>query len=37
MTFKINENPNNGHETKSDIFSWKKFKSDTNLFFNKLC
>ena len=28
-------NPNNGNETKSDIFTWDIFKSDTMSFFNK--
>ena len=30
-------NPNNGHETKSDIFPWGIFKSDTISFFIKSC
>ena len=29
-------NPNNGNETKSDIFPWKIFKSDTILFYQKI-
>ena len=28
-------NPNNGNETKSDIFPWDIFKSDTISFFIK--
>ena len=28
-------NPNNGNETKSDIFSWDTFKSDTISFLSK--
>ena len=28
-------NPNNGNETKSEIFSWDIFKSDTISFFIK--
>ena len=28
-------NPNNGNETKSDIFTWDIFKSDTMSFLNK--
>ena len=28
-------NPNNGNETKSDIFLWGIFKSDTKSFFIK--
>ena len=28
-------NPNNGNQTKSDIFSWHIFKSDTTSFFIK--
>ena len=27
--------PNNGNETKSDIFQWNIFKSDTTCFFIK--
>ena len=27
------ENPNSGNETKSDIFPWDKFRSDTISFF----
>ena len=34
MTFKI-VNPNNGNETKSDIFPWDIFKSDAISFFSK--
>ena len=30
-------NPNNGIETKSDIFPWAIFKSDTISFFIKSC
>ena len=28
--------PNNGNETKSDIFSWDTFKSDTISFLSKI-
>ena len=28
-------NPDNGNETKSDIFLWDIFKSDTTSLFNK--
>ena len=34
MTFKI-VNPNNGNETKSNIFPWDIFKSDAISFFSK--
>ena len=30
-------NPHNGNETKSDIFSWNIFKSDTISFYIKKC
>ena len=29
-------NPNNGNETKSDIFSWSIFKSDAIFFLSKI-
>ena len=35
MTFKI-VNPNNGNETKSNIFPWDIFKSDAISFFSKI-
>ena len=31
------KNPNNGNETKSDIFPWDRFKSDHISFFIKKC
>ena len=33
--FMTNVNPNNGNETKQDIFSWGIFKSDSISFFTK--
>ena len=35
LNFMTKMNPNNGNETKSDIFTWDIFKSDTMSFFNK--
>ena len=35
LNFVTKMNPNNGNETKSDIFTWDIFKSDTMSFFNK--